>query len=97
MVPGSHNLEVFCPEEADLTLSFSGDYVPLPDGLRPVPIDLDPGDVLFFEGLGHVGLHVGQGRMVHAPYTGSNLEVVSLASWSGHFVGAPRVFLTTPS
>jgi len=56
-----------------------------------------PGGVLFFEGLGHVGLHVGQGRMVHAPYTGSNLEVVSLASWSGHFVGARRVFLTTPS
>src|SRR5512147_2561505 len=38
---------------------------------RRVPVSrMAPGDVLFFEGLGHVGLYVGKGRMVHAPQTG---------------------------
>jgi peptidoglycan DL-endopeptidase CwlO len=51
------------------------------------------GDVLFFEGLGHVGLYVGKGRMVHAPQTGRNVEIVRLArSNYGHrLVGARRV------
>ena len=37
---------------------------------------MEAGDVLFFEGLGHVGLYLGNGRMVHAPQTGRNVEVV---------------------
>lgn len=50
MVPGSHKLPLYCPEQADLNLSFAGELVPVPQGLRQVPADLDPGDVLFFGG-----------------------------------------------
>lgn len=60
-------------------------------GLRVSRSHLRPGDVLFFDGLGHVGLYVGHGRMVHAPYTGTHVQVVSLGSWRGEFDGARRI------
>ena len=50
VAPGSHRLDVFCPEQADPTVSFTKDFVPVPEGLQEVPVDLDPGDVLFFGG-----------------------------------------------
>ena len=51
------------------------------------------GDVLFFEGLGHVGLYLGKGRMVHAPQTGRNVEIVRLArsNYGRRLIGARRV------
>jgi cell wall-associated NlpC family hydrolase len=61
---------------------------------RRVPTSrLSPGDVLFFEGLGHVGLYVGKGRMVHSPETGRNVEVVQLSAtgYGSRLVGARRV------
>ena len=50
VVPGTHKMEVFCPEEADSSVSFTRDYVPPPPGLTPVPVDMEPGDMLFFNG-----------------------------------------------
>ena len=50
VVPGTHTMDIFCPEEADPDLSFTRDLVPVPPGLEAVPIDLEPGDVLFFNG-----------------------------------------------
>jgi cell wall-associated NlpC family hydrolase len=51
-----------------------------------------PGDILLFDGLGHVGLYLGRGRMVHAPYSGRDVEVVRLADWYGsRLVAARRV------
>jgi ectoine hydroxylase-related dioxygenase (phytanoyl-CoA dioxygenase family) len=50
VVPGSHLYEVFCPERADSTVSFTTEYVAPPAGLSEVPIDLQPGDCLFFNG-----------------------------------------------
>lgn len=52
-----------------------------------------PGDVLFFSGLGHVGLYLGEGRMVHAPYSGRRVEIVPLGSshYGRRLVGARRV------
>jgi phytanoyl-CoA hydroxylase len=50
VVPGSQRLQVLCPEEADLSVSFSGDLVSVPKDLHEVPVDLDAGDVLFFGG-----------------------------------------------
>jgi phytanoyl-CoA hydroxylase len=50
VVPGTHRMDVFCPEEADLDVSFTREYVPVPEGLEAVPLILDPGDVLFFNG-----------------------------------------------
>jgi cell wall-associated NlpC family hydrolase len=54
---------------------------------------LEPGDVLFFSGLGHVGLYVGRGRMVHAPSSGRHVEVVRLGdtSYGARLVGARRI------
>jgi cell wall-associated NlpC family hydrolase len=53
---------------------------------------LKPGDLLFFSGLGHVGLYVGRGRMVHAPQSGRLVEVVTLSSGYGsRLVGARRI------
>jgi cell wall-associated NlpC family hydrolase len=61
-------------------------------GHRVAQGHMKPGDVLFFDGLGHVGLYVGRGRMVHAPYSGRDVEVVRLADWYGQrLVGARRL------
>ncbi|MET8676389.1 phytanoyl-CoA dioxygenase family protein [Streptomyces sp. NPDC004647] len=50
VVPGTHRMDLYCPEEADPALSFAREYVPPPPGLEPVPVDMAPGDVLFFNG-----------------------------------------------
>src|SRR5579859_3545467 len=50
VVPGTHKMDIFCPEQADATVSFTKEYVPVPPGLEKVPVDLAPGDVLFFNG-----------------------------------------------
>ncbi|NUW38351.1 phytanoyl-CoA dioxygenase family protein [Nonomuraea sp. SMC257] len=50
VVPGTHKMDLFCPEEADLDVSFTREYVPPPPGLEAVPVDMEPGDVLFFNG-----------------------------------------------
>ena len=56
----------------------------------PVPQDqLEPGDLVFFNGLGHVGIYVGGGYFVHAPHTGTFVQVSSLSSDS--YVGARRI------
>jgi cell wall-associated NlpC family hydrolase len=51
------------------------------------------GDVLVFSGLGHVGLYVGRGRMVHAPHSGARVEVVRLGSshYGGRIVSVRRI------
>lgn len=53
---------------------------------------LQPGDVLVFSGLGHVGLYIGRGRMVHAPESGRDVEIVRLArsNYGRRLVGARR-------
>jgi peptidoglycan DL-endopeptidase CwlO len=38
---------------------------------------LQPGDLVFYSGLGHVAIYVGNGQVIHAPQPG---EVVKLAS-----------------
>ena len=52
-----------------------------------------PGDVLFFSGLGHVGLYIGRGRMVHAPHAGRDVEIVALgrSHYGSRLVGARRI------
>ncbi|MFF8814785.1 phytanoyl-CoA dioxygenase family protein [Streptomyces pactum] len=50
VVPGTHRMDLFCPEEADPGTYFTREYVPPPAGLRRVAVDLEPGDVLFFNG-----------------------------------------------
>ncbi|GLW11586.1 hypothetical protein Misp01_67140 [Microtetraspora sp. NBRC 13810] len=61
---------------------------------RRVPLDLDqlqPGDLLFSKGLGHMGMYAGNGKMVHAPRTGDVVKVVDLDDyWWGRLLGAVR-------
>ncbi|WP_344595570.1 C40 family peptidase [Actinomadura vinacea] len=54
---------------------------------------LQPGDIMFFyPDLGHNGMYIGGGKMVHAPRSGKDVEVVDLAAyWAGQFVGASRL------
>ena len=41
-----------------------------------VPSDqLQPGDLVFFHGLGHMGIYIGGGQFVHAPHTGDVVKV----------------------
>jgi len=36
---------------------------------------LQPGDLVFFHGYGHVGLYIGKGLMIHAPHTGDVVRI----------------------
>ncbi|MGH3120254.1 MAG: NlpC/P60 family protein [Streptosporangiaceae bacterium] len=42
---------------------------------------LQPGDLLFFDGDGHVGIYVGGGYLIDAPQTGQDVEKVALSGW----------------
>ncbi len=58
----------------------------------PVSYDqLAPGDLVFFSGLGHVGIYIGGGQFVHAPHTGDVVRISSLGERSGSYVGARRL------
>jgi cell wall-associated NlpC family hydrolase len=50
----------------------------------------EPGDLVFFNGLGHVGIYIGGGQFVNAPHTGSVVRIDSMSSFGG-FDGARRV------
>ncbi len=52
---------------------------------------LKPGDLVFFDGVGHVGLYIGGGRFIHAPHSGTRVEISSLAEYSGSYDGARRL------
>ncbi|MEW1842936.1 NlpC/P60 family protein [Nonomuraea angiospora] len=59
---------------------------------RRVPLNaLQPGDLLFSKGLGHMGMYAGNGKMVHAPQTGDVIKVVDLDDyWRTRLLGAVR-------
>ena len=52
--------------------------------------DLQPGDLVFFDGLNHVGIYIGGGSIIHAPHTGTVVQISSL-SGGGSYYGAARV------
>ncbi|MEV4108824.1 NlpC/P60 family protein [Nonomuraea sp. NPDC049695] len=52
--------------------------------------DLQPGDLIFSNGLGHVSIYAGNGQIVHAPQTGDVVKVVKLSSYGSGLVGAVR-------
>jgi cell wall-associated NlpC family hydrolase len=51
---------------------------------------LEPGDLVFFDGLNHVGLYIGRGRFIHAPHTGARVRIERLRR-GGSFAGARRI------
>ena len=57
-----------------------------------VPRDqLQPGDLVFFDALDHVGIYIGGGQFVHAPHTGDVVKITTLAAYGGSYVGARRI------
>lgn len=54
--------------------------------------DLQAGDLVFFDSLGHEGIYVGGGQFIHAPRTGEvvRLDSISNPYWVSHYVGAGR-------
>lgn len=55
--------------------------------------DLEPGDLVFFNGLGHNGIYIGGGQFIHSPHTGDVVKISSLSdSWYARtYVGARRL------
>jgi peptidoglycan DL-endopeptidase CwlO len=61
-----------------------------------VPVDrtdLEPGDLVFFDGLGHVGIYIGGGQFIHAPHTGDVVKISSLSEawYAATYDGARRI------
>jgi cell wall-associated NlpC family hydrolase len=53
--------------------------------------DLQPGDIIGFAGNSHVGMYVGGNKLIDAPHTGADVELVSLSGWfSEEMDGAVR-------
>jgi cell wall-associated NlpC family hydrolase len=67
-------------------------------GVRVSRRTLEPGDLVFFDGLGHVGIYVGGGRFIHAPHSGSRVRIEPLAGWYGSRLdGARRLAGRSPA
>jgi cell wall-associated NlpC family hydrolase len=62
-------------------------------GVPVAKSDLQPGDLVFFDGAGHVGIYIGGGQFVHAPHTGDVVKVSSLSEdwYAQMYVGARRI------
>jgi cell wall-associated NlpC family hydrolase len=53
---------------------------------------LQPGDLVFFNGLGHDGIYIGGGQFIHSPHTGDVVKISSISGWySSTWVGARRL------
>lgn len=65
---------------------------------RPVPKEqLQPGDLMFFAWGGqidHVGIYAGNGMMLHAPETGSRVQLINIwtSPLAANYAGARRYF-----
>ncbi len=57
------------------------------------PVDrsnLQPGDLVFFNGDSHEGMYIGGGQFVHAPHTGDVVKISNLDGYPG-YNGAVRI------
>ncbi|MER8154839.1 C40 family peptidase [Streptomyces sp. NPDC094472] len=64
-------------------------YTQINSGRRVARGQLAPGDLVFFySGVSHVGLYIGDGRIIHAPRPGAPVRVASVADMP--FAGAAR-------
>ena len=55
--------------------------------------EMQPGDLIFFGAdLGHMGMYIGGGQMIHAPHTGDVVKISSLSGYyQGNYAGSVRV------
>jgi peptidoglycan DL-endopeptidase CwlO len=61
----------------------------LAQGRRIARGSLQPGDLVFFYGAGHVGIYVGGGRFIDAPHSGAHVRISTMGQYSGYY-GARR-------
>lgn len=72
-------------------------------GAKVSPDDLKVGDLVFFNtrrlAYSHVGIYLGDNRFIHAPNTGSEVEIAKLSEsyWQKHFNGARRLVGVLPT
>jgi peptidoglycan DL-endopeptidase CwlO len=53
--------------------------------------DLQAGDLVFFDSLNHVGIYIGNNEFMHAPHTGTVVQIASLSGYySSAYYGAGR-------
>jgi peptidoglycan DL-endopeptidase CwlO len=54
--------------------------------------ELQPGDLVFFAGASHVGIYIGGGQFIHAPHTGTVVQISTLSGWyAATFAGGRRI------
>lgn len=75
VVPQTNGLDVLCPEQADPAVSFTTELVRPPEGKQAVPVIMEPGDVLFFNG-----------SMIHGSYPNTSQDRFR-RSFICHYVG----------
>jgi peptidoglycan DL-endopeptidase CwlO len=46
---------------------------------------LQPGDLVFFYGAGHVGIYLGRGRFIDAPHSGARVRISTMGAYSGYY------------
>jgi peptidoglycan DL-endopeptidase CwlO len=51
------------------------------DELPHVSGSLQPGDIMVFNGAGHVGIYVGGNKLIDAPVPGKDVELISFSGW----------------
>lgn len=71
-------------------------------GMKIHPLELQPGDLVFYKTLrktfSHVGIYLGENRFVHASSTAGDIMISNMRDryWARHFNGARRLQLSSP-
>lgn len=87
---------------AGLALPHSA-YAMSREGVKVLPSQLQPGDLVFFKTLrrafSHVGIYLGDDKFIHAANPREGVEISDLKDryWAKHFTGARRIDLPAPS
>jgi cell wall-associated NlpC family hydrolase len=74
-------LTMYCYAQVGIYIPHSS-YAQMNCGPRVAYEDLEPGDLVFFRGGGHVGMYIGNGQYIHAPHTGDVVRIANLSSRS---------------
>ncbi|NPV60657.1 MAG: hypothetical protein HPY75_13500 [Actinobacteria bacterium] len=82
-------LVMYCYAQVGISLPHSS-YMQARCGVPVSYSDLQPGDLVFFHGYGHVGMYIGGGQYIHAPHTGDVVRIADLGR-RRDFCGAVRI------
>lgn len=82
-------LVMYCYAQVGMSLPHSS-YMQARCGVPVSYSELQPGDLVFFHGYGHVGIYIGDGQYIHAPHTGDVVRIADLGR-RRDFCGAVRI------